>query len=98
MTPYTPFISTLTGVRVPPSPAAQHLPSPARSHCRCVSARCSSVRASCPQRHVPPPYPPPPPPLLQVREREMLIGARILPPEFFAAAKNPFVIGLGARE
>ena len=35
---------------------------------------------------------------LQVREREMLIGARILPPEFFAAAKNPFVIGLGARE
>ena len=41
---------------------------------------------------------PPPSPLLQVREREMLIGARILPPEFFAAAKNPFVIGLGARE
>ncbi len=33
-----------------------------------------------------------------VREREMLIGSGILPPEFFVAAKNPFVIGLGARE
>ncbi|KAG2498759.1 hypothetical protein HYH03_003498 [Edaphochlamys debaryana] len=30
-----------------------------------------------------------------VREREMLIGSGILPPEFFSAAKNPFVIGLG---
>ncbi|KAG2454037.1 hypothetical protein HYH02_001078 [Chlamydomonas schloesseri] len=30
-----------------------------------------------------------------VREREMLIGSGILPPEFFHAAKNPFVIGLG---
>ncbi|EFJ46239.1 hypothetical protein VOLCADRAFT_105599 [Volvox carteri f. nagariensis] len=30
-----------------------------------------------------------------VREREMLIGSGILPPEFFTAAKNPFVIGLG---
>jgi hypothetical protein len=33
-----------------------------------------------------------------VREREMLIGSGILPPEFFAATKNPFVIGAGARE
>ncbi|GLC52014.1 hypothetical protein PLESTB_000573000 [Pleodorina starrii] len=33
-----------------------------------------------------------------VREREMLIGSGILPPEFFTAAKNPFVIGLGGRE
>lgn len=31
-----------------------------------------------------------------VREREMLIGSGILPPEFFAATKNPFVIGFGA--
>lgn len=31
-----------------------------------------------------------------VREREMLIGSGILPPEFFAATKNPFVIGAGA--
>ncbi|KAF8059666.1 hypothetical protein HT031_005074 [Scenedesmus sp. PABB004] len=31
-----------------------------------------------------------------VREREMLIGSGILPPEFFAATKNPFVIGIGA--
>ncbi|KAJ9517164.1 hypothetical protein QJQ45_009080 [Haematococcus lacustris] len=31
-----------------------------------------------------------------VREREMLIGSGIVPPEFFAAAKNPFVIGVGA--
>ncbi|GIL89512.1 hypothetical protein Vretimale_1924 [Volvox reticuliferus] len=30
-----------------------------------------------------------------VREREMLIGSGILPHEFFTAAKNPFVIGLG---
>jgi len=30
-----------------------------------------------------------------VREREMLIGSGILPAEFFTAAKNPFVIGLG---
>jgi LysM repeat protein len=30
-----------------------------------------------------------------VREREMLMGSGILPPEFFAATKNPFVIGLG---
>ncbi|KAG2432472.1 hypothetical protein HXX76_008817 [Chlamydomonas incerta] len=30
-----------------------------------------------------------------VREREMLIGSGILPAEFFHAAKNPFVIGLG---
>eukprot|EP00798_Chlamydomonas_sp_ICE-L_P020495 gene20495-27286_t len=30
-----------------------------------------------------------------VREREMLIGSGILPAEFFAAAKNPFVIGFG---
>jgi hypothetical protein len=28
----------------------------------------------------------------------MLIGSGILPPEFFAATKNPFVIGAGARE
>lgn len=33
-----------------------------------------------------------------VREREMLIGSGILPPEFFAATKNPFVIGVGACE
>jgi hypothetical protein len=33
-----------------------------------------------------------------VREREMLIGSGILPPEFFAATKNPFVLGVGARE
>lgn len=33
-----------------------------------------------------------------VREREMLIGSGILPPEFFAATKNPFVIGAGARK
>jgi hypothetical protein len=33
-----------------------------------------------------------------VREREMLIGSGILPPEFFEATKNPFVIGAGARE
>lgn len=33
-----------------------------------------------------------------VREREMLIGSGILPPEFFHAAKNPFVIGLGGRK
>jgi hypothetical protein len=33
-----------------------------------------------------------------VREREMLIGSGILPPEFFQAASNPFAIGLGARE
>lgn len=31
-----------------------------------------------------------------VREREMLIGSGILPPEFFAATRNPFVIGAGA--
>eukprot|EP00775_Hariotina_reticulata_P004805 gene4804-5053_t len=31
-----------------------------------------------------------------VREREMLIGSGILPPEFFQATKNPFVIGIGA--
>lgn len=31
-----------------------------------------------------------------VREREMLIGSGIVPPEFFEAAKNPFVIGIGA--
>mmetsp|Transcript_38834 Transcript_38834/g.83627 ORF Transcript_38834/g.83627 Transcript_38834/m.83627 type:complete len:216 (+) Transcript_38834:33-680(+) len=31
-----------------------------------------------------------------VREREMLIGSRILPPEFFQAATNPFVIGISA--
>ncbi|KAF6263818.1 chitinase-related protein [Scenedesmus sp. NREL 46B-D3] len=31
-----------------------------------------------------------------VREREMLIGSGILPVEFFAATKNPFVIGAGA--
>lgn len=31
-----------------------------------------------------------------VREREMLIGSGILPPEFFAATKNPFVLGAGA--
>lgn len=30
------------------------------------------------------------------REREMLIGSGILPSEFFAAAKNPFVVGGGA--
>eukprot|EP00877_Chromochloris_zofingiensis_P010630 jgi/Chrzof1/5820/Cz16g17030.t1 len=30
-----------------------------------------------------------------VREREMLMGTGILPPEFFQATKNPFVIGLG---
>lgn len=30
-----------------------------------------------------------------VREREMLIGSGILPPEFFTAAKNPFVVGVG---
>lgn len=28
-----------------------------------------------------------------VREREMLIGSNILPPEFFAVARNPFVVG-----
>lgn len=33
-----------------------------------------------------------------VREREMLIGSGILPPEFFNATKNPFVLGVGARE
>lgn len=33
-----------------------------------------------------------------VREREMLIGSGILPPEFFAATRNPFVIGAGACE
>jgi hypothetical protein len=33
-----------------------------------------------------------------VREREMLIGSGIVPPEFFAATKNPFVLGAGARE
>ena len=33
-----------------------------------------------------------------VREREMLIGSGILPPEFFVAAKNPFVIGFGVCE
>jgi hypothetical protein len=31
-----------------------------------------------------------------VREREMLIGSGILPPEFFAATRNPFVVGVGA--
>eukprot|EP00967_Tisochrysis_lutea_P028480 scaffold33181_cov16-Tisochrysis_lutea.AAC.2 len=31
-----------------------------------------------------------------VREREMLIGSGILPKEFFEAARNPFVIGVGA--
>ncbi|KAI8471125.1 MAG: chitinase-related protein [Monoraphidium minutum] len=31
-----------------------------------------------------------------VREREMLIGSGILPHEFFAATKNPFVLGVGA--
>lgn len=31
-----------------------------------------------------------------VREREMLIGSKVLPPEFFQAASNPFVVGLGA--
>ncbi|GBF94956.1 hypothetical protein Rsub_07457 [Raphidocelis subcapitata] len=31
-----------------------------------------------------------------VREREMLIGSGILPPEFFQATKNPFVLGVGA--
>jgi hypothetical protein len=31
-----------------------------------------------------------------VREREMLIGSGILPPEFFQATRNPFVIGVGA--
>ena len=31
-----------------------------------------------------------------VREREMLTGSGILPPEFFAATKNPFVLGAGA--
>lgn len=30
-----------------------------------------------------------------VREREMLIGSKVLPPEFFQAASNPFVIGGG---
>uniref|UniRef100_A0A7S0WL48 LysM domain-containing protein n=1 Tax=Chlamydomonas leiostraca TaxID=1034604 RepID=A0A7S0WL48_9CHLO len=30
-----------------------------------------------------------------VREREMLIGSGIVPPEFFEAARNPFVIGFG---
>lgn len=33
-----------------------------------------------------------------VREREMLMGTGILPPEFFQATKNPFVIGLGVCE
>jgi len=33
-----------------------------------------------------------------VREREMLIGSGILPKEFFEAARNPFVIGLGGCE
>lgn len=33
-----------------------------------------------------------------VREREMLIGSKILPPEFFQAATNPFVIGISGRE
>lgn len=33
-----------------------------------------------------------------VREREMLIGSRILPVEFFEKATNPFVIGIGACE
>ena len=33
-----------------------------------------------------------------VREREMLIGSGILPPEFFQATRNPFVIGVGARK
>jgi len=33
-----------------------------------------------------------------VREREMLIGSGILPKEFFEAARNPFVIGVGACE
>lgn len=28
----------------------------------------------------------------------MLIGSGILPPEFFQATKNPFVLGVGARE
>lgn len=28
----------------------------------------------------------------------MLIGSGILPPEFFVAARNPFVIGVGACE
>ncbi|KAF5843657.1 chitinase-related protein [Dunaliella salina] len=31
-----------------------------------------------------------------VREREMLIGSGVLPREFFEAARNPFVIGVGA--
>lgn len=31
-----------------------------------------------------------------VREREMLIGSKILPAEFFQTASNPFVIGVGA--
>jgi hypothetical protein len=33
-----------------------------------------------------------------VREREMLIGSGILPPEFFQATRNPFVVGIGACE
>lgn len=28
----------------------------------------------------------------------MLIGSGILPPEFFQATKNPFIVGAGARE
>ena len=33
-----------------------------------------------------------------VREREMLIGSRVLPPEFFQAASNPFVVGVSVCE
>jgi hypothetical protein len=33
-----------------------------------------------------------------VREREMLMGTGILPPEFFQVARNPFFVGIGGRK